>query len=132
MCKTKPGAFPEYHTSKDDLNYVKNDELIRSATLLQGFIERLERDSERTFPLCHFSGEPFLSKRDLYPTESTGTIDNLDLSLQRMLHFLAFADGNHSIADVAAACGLEEPDALALWTHLVTLDLVEDSPHLPR
>jgi aminopeptidase-like protein len=132
FCKTKPGEFPEYHTSRDDLEYVSARDLIASYTLLTHLIDRLESASERIFPLSHFVGEPFLSKRSLYPTESTGTINDFEESLQLMLNFLAYSDGDHAVADIAVQCGVSEDVALDMWRHLLTLDLVADAPGLPR
>lgn len=65
ICKDKYYEYEEYHTSMDNLNFVRADYLVESLKLYLLAIEKLEIDSTYNSlnPYC----EPMLGKRNLYP-----------------------------------------------------------------
>jgi aminopeptidase-like protein len=62
------GTFPEYHTSADNLNFIRPEQLAESLTVCTAIADVLEnnRRYRNLNPFC----EPQLGKRDLY--RSTG------------------------------------------------------------
>jgi aminopeptidase-like protein len=91
------GRYPEYHTSLDDLNFISAEGLTKSLVIYLRIIQVLEMAR----PLVNLSpyGEPQLGKRSLYPT--LGTAKGRDVSVDRMMHLLAFADDQHDVVSIA-------------------------------
>lgn len=126
--KSKPGTFPEYHTSLDNLMYLDVRDLLRSLELLQGIIALIEHPNERVFPVSSVAGEPFLSNRGLYPTVSTGQYADFDCELRRLLDVLAYCSGDLCVADIATQCGLEPDEVMQSVKMLRALALVDEKP----
>ena len=66
LSRTPHGEYPEYHTSADDLDFVKDEELLDAYAALIRIVEVLENDAAYLNLSPH--GEPQLGKRGLYPT----------------------------------------------------------------
>lgn len=92
------GTFPEYHTSLDNLDFVRPGALDESFGVLCAILDRLEAD--RTYRRVDGRGEPHLGRRGLYRAiagqKEAGGASQLDL-----LWFLNLADGRHSLLDMA-------------------------------
>ncbi|WP_198652230.1 DUF4910 domain-containing protein [Nocardioides allogilvus] len=102
LTRTPHGEYPEYHTSADDLGYVKDDELLGAYAALTEIIDVLERDA--TYLNLSPYGEPQLGKRGLYP--DTGGQAATD-AMMAILWALACSDGQTSLLDVAQRAGLD-------------------------
>ena len=63
--KDKYYEFKEYHTSKDNLNFVKSENIFQSLIIYQKLIEKLEK--QIIFQSKITKGEVMLSKYNLYP-----------------------------------------------------------------
>jgi aminopeptidase-like protein len=100
LSRTPHGEYPEYHTSADDLSFVKPPELAESYLAVLEILDVLEND-ERYENLSPY-GEPQLGKRGLYPT--TGGKQATD-AVMAMLWVLAYSDGATSLLDIAAIAG---------------------------
>ncbi|NOU49221.1 DUF4910 domain-containing protein [Pseudoalteromonas sp. JBTF-M23] len=95
IMRTKYGAYPEYHTSLDDLNLVTPTGLQGGFEVLQKSIEVLEMDDLLcTSVYC----EPQMGKRGLYPTLSTKTSGT---HVRDMMNFIAYCDGFLSNLEIA-------------------------------
>ena len=95
LMRTKYGAYPEYHTSFDDLTVVTPAGLQGGLDLVRECIEVLEvNDYYETTVL----GEPQLGRRGLYHAIHARTV--ADIILLRT-NVLAYADGYHSVLDMA-------------------------------
>jgi aminopeptidase-like protein len=92
------GTFPEYHTSADNLDFVKPEALGQSYAILETLFDLLE--SNRIYKRIDGRGEPQLGRRGLYRAiagqREAGGATQTDL-----LWFLNLADGNHSLLDMA-------------------------------
>ena len=90
------GEYPEYHTSADNLDFVKPDSLGKAFVVLRDILHILENDE--TFlnqnPYC----EPQLGKRGLY--------DSIGGNELAMLWVLNLSDGSHSLLDIAERSSL--------------------------
>lgn len=95
------GTFPEYHTSADNLDFIRPESLAGSLRLCANVVDILENN--RTYVNESPFGEPQLGRRNLYRTvggESVGP------DIQACLWVLNFSDGEHSLLDIARRSGL--------------------------
>ena len=95
LTRGRPGEFPEYHTSADNLDLVRPEALADSVEKCRVVIEILEQ--ERVFLNQNPKGEPQLGRRGLFKTHSN------QLAL---LWVLNLSDGEHSLLDIAEISGL--------------------------
>jgi aminopeptidase-like protein len=101
--RSSHGEFPEYHTSADDLSFVRPECLADSFFKCWTALRNLEQNRIylNRSPKC----EPQLGKRGLYG--QIGGQADAKLRELAMLWVLNLADGNHSLLDVAERSGLE-------------------------
>ncbi|MGH7380666.1 MAG: DUF4910 domain-containing protein [Candidatus Methylomirabilales bacterium] len=103
LSRTPYGRYPEYHTSADDLSFVKPEYLADSFQKCLSVINVLENN--RTYANQQPKCEPQLGKRGLY--RSIGGSGDGATAQMAMLWVLNFSDGNHSLLDIAERAGLE-------------------------
>lgn len=98
------GTFPEYHTSADNLDFIRPAQLAKSLRVCAGIFDVLEnnRRYRNLNPYC----EPQLGKRNLY--RSTGG-ENIGAEINARLWVLNFSDGKHSLLDIAERSRLPFP-----------------------
>jgi len=89
--RTPFGTYPEYHTSDDNLEFVKPGSLTESAGILQEILFVMEND--HTFLNLNPKCEPQLGRRGLYDQRGAG--------IMPMLWCLNLSDGEHSLFDIA-------------------------------
>jgi len=94
------GTFPEYHTSADNLDFIKPDKLAGSLRVCAAIVDILEdnRSYCRQNPYC----EPQLGRRGLYRATGGGSIGN---EISARLWTLNLSDGEHSLLDIAERSG---------------------------
>ena len=80
IMRTKYGVYPEYHTSDDNFKVVTKKGLTDSFRLIKDIIEKFDKE---IIPISTFKCEPFLSKRKLYPTISTGKVFKFNQKIVR-------------------------------------------------
>jgi aminopeptidase-like protein len=102
LMRTPHGEFPEYHTSADNLQFVKPEYLANSFSTCLSILDILENDKKylNQNPKC----EPQLGKRGLY-SQIGGQKDG-KLQELAMLWVLNLSDGKHSLLDVAERSNL--------------------------
>ena len=100
--RTPHGEYPEYHSSADNLNFVKSDSLARSYALCLEVFELLE--ANRTYVNQNPKCEPQLGRRGLYRAIA-GQQDKQSKELA-LLWVLNASDGQHSLLDIAERGGL--------------------------
>lgn len=118
LMRTKYGSYPEYHTHLDDLTVVTPTGLQGGLDLVRDCIRELEQAEYFTSTVL---GEPQLGRRGLYHTMHARTV--ADEVLLRT-HVLAYADGRHSITDIAEMCGVDEGAIRTLTDELVEHGLI--------
>jgi aminopeptidase-like protein len=99
LMRGKWESYPEYHTSADNLDFLKEDRLDASLRLLCGMAEAIELGEERWKSLSP-KGEPQLGPRGLY--HDTEAYDRMTL-----LWVLNLADGRHTLLDMAERAGVK-------------------------
>jgi aminopeptidase-like protein len=95
------GTFPEYHTSADDLEFIRPAQLAASLRVCAALLDVLEgnRRYKSLNPFC----EPQLGKRNLYRSSGGEAIGE---EINARLWVLNFSDGQHSLLDIAERSGL--------------------------
>jgi aminopeptidase-like protein len=101
LMRGRHGQFPEYHTSADDLAFVRPARLVEAYDVLHRVLSVLDRD--RTFRNLVPHGEPQLGSRGLY--RALGGTDILDAQLA-MLWVLNQSDGTASLLDIVERSAL--------------------------
>ncbi|HED0575919.1 TPA: DUF4910 domain-containing protein [Campylobacter jejuni] len=92
VCRTRYSEYEQYHTSKDDLNFISKKGLMGGLQSMQEMILNLEINAVyKNTIVC----EPNLGKRGLYHTLST--VNDIPLAC----NFLAYCDGENDIIDIA-------------------------------
>jgi aminopeptidase-like protein len=101
LMRTPHGAYPEYHTSADDLGFVRAEALHESLRLVLEVIDTLE--ANRAYVSQNPKCEPQLGRRGLYAPAGGGDPRADQLALLWMLNL---ADGRHSLFDIAERAGM--------------------------
>jgi aminopeptidase-like protein len=98
------GLFPEYHTSADNLDFIKPAQLAESLRVCAAALDVLE--GNRTYrnlnPFC----EPQLGRRNLYGSTGGASVGT---EVNARLWVLNLSDGEHSLLDIAERSGLPFP-----------------------
>lgn len=95
------GKFPEYHTSADNLDFIRPQQLARSLRVCAAIVDVLEtnRRYRNLSPFC----EPQLGRRNLYHSVG-GHAPGTEVSAR--LWVLNLSDEDHSLLDIAERSGL--------------------------
>ena len=103
LMRTPHGRYPEYHTSADNLEFIRPEYLADSFFLYLSVINILENNKKylNLNPKC----EPQLGKRGLYGGLGGQKISTNDQ--MAMLWVLNLSDGHHTLLDIADRSGLE-------------------------
>jgi aminopeptidase-like protein len=97
--RTPHGHYPEYHTSADNLDFVRPQYL--ADTLLQSLAVITVLENNNTYVNQNPKGEPQLGRRGLYRGYPHGGVDDLAL-----LWILNMSDGSHDLLDIAERSGM--------------------------
>lgn len=99
--KSRYYDYTYYHTSLDNLDFVKPEYINEALNIYLKVINKLDKDITyvREEPHC----EIMLSKRGLYPQTGGGLLPGVASSdeLDTILWLLFYCDGRHSLADIA-------------------------------
>src|SRR5918994_4789251 len=95
------GAYSQFHTSADNLDFVRPETLAESLDMYLRVLDVLEND--RTYVNLQPRGEPQLGKRGLYP--SIGA-QGVSAELMGRLWVLNLSDGRNTLLDVAERANL--------------------------
>jgi len=101
--RTPHGTFPEYHTSADNLEFVRPFALAQSLAMCRKIFSLLENNKtyQNQNPKC----EPQLGKRGLY--RAIGGLADAGAREMAMLWVLNLSDGFHSLLDIAERSELD-------------------------
>jgi aminopeptidase-like protein len=121
LTRSPESGFAEYHTSADDLDLVRPEQLEESLALLLAVVDVLEHD--RTVvsrnPMC----EPRLGPRGLHPSVGGAAAGAAQLA---RLWVLNLADGAHTLLDMAERAGLPFAAIRTAADELRRVDLLEE------
>lgn len=102
LMRTPHGEFPEYHTSADNLEFIKPEALSDSLSKLESIIYMIENNRKylNLNPKC----EPNLGKRGLY--KLTGGKTQYEVDQMAILWVLNLSDGKHTLLDISNRANL--------------------------
>ena len=108
IMRSKYGTYKQYHTSKDDFNFVTLKGLQGGFNIIRKAVEillrkklnlpqkkKLSKDYPKSLVLC----EPQMSKRNLYP--SLGIKNARSKKVKNIMNFLQYADGTNSLKKIS-------------------------------
>jgi aminopeptidase-like protein len=99
--RTPNGKYPQYHSSADDLSFVKPESLAGSLDRLMSIMRILEKN--RVYANLNPKCEPQLGRRGLYRLMGGSSGSELEESI---LWVLNQSDGTHSLLDIAESSKL--------------------------
>jgi len=122
--KDKYYDFKEYHSSADNLQFVKGENIFKSLTIYQKVIEKIEK--QIIYKSIKTKCEPMLSKYNLYPKLGGHILpNNKRLSdLDIILWLLFLSDGKKTTLQVAQRLNLNENKVLNVYKKLEEKKLV--------
>jgi aminopeptidase-like protein len=103
LMRTPHGKYPQYHTSADNLEFIRSECLSDSFFLYLSVINLLENNG--TFLNLNPKCEPQLGKRGLY--QAVGGQHDKKLRELAMLWVLNHSDGNHTLLDISDRSGID-------------------------
>ncbi len=118
IMRTKYAAYPEYHTSADNLSIISNEGLNGALDIYKDIIILLENNFKYEVQcLC----EPQLGKRGLYPTESyKGSAQHV----REMMNFIAYSDGKIDLIEQAEKIGTYGISLIPIIEKLIKYNLL--------
>jgi len=124
LTRTPHGRYPEYHTSADNLDFVRPEYLADSFSKYLAVLDVLEHNKKylNQNPKC----EPQLGKRGLYRAIG-GQTDSRSDQLA-MLWILNLSDGDYTLLDIAERAGLEFDSVKRIVDVLLQHDLLKECP----
>ena len=117
--RSKFGNFKEYHTSLDNFSFITSKGLRESFNILKKAIIILMK---KKYPITTTTCEPFMSKRNLYPTISKK--DNSYAS-ENMLNFLQYSDGRNDLKKISKLIKLSLKETISCSRNLLKLKLIK-------
>jgi len=120
--RTPHGQYPEYHTSADNLEFVRPENLEETLDAIAEILTIVDHDSRwlNRNPKC----EPQLGRRGLYRTTGGSELGDADLA---RLWTLNFSDGQHGLLDIAERSGLPFSAIATAAAELSQADLLAPS-----
>ena len=120
IMRSKYGAYPEYHTSLDDLSLISPAGLSGGICAIAKAILAIETNGRYRATVL---GEPQLGRRGLYPT--LGTRDG-NLVVRRLMGVLAYSDGKHDLLAIADLMGVPVWELSEVAQQLLAHELLAD------
>ena len=114
LSRTPYGEYDEYHSSADNLDFVRPEKLGDSFTAITEIFQLLEGNSicQNLNPMC----EPQLGRRGVY--------NGIGRDQHAILWVLSLSDGKHSLLDIAERSGIEFQSIRSAAEVLKKLDLL--------
>lgn len=120
LSRTEHGTYPQYHTSDDDLSFVRADALAETVDVLLDIADAIDANDvyRNTKPF----GEPRLGPRGLYPSMGGPAAEEAQLAL---LWVLNASDGTADLLEVARRSGIRFAALAAAAAALRQTDLLQ-------
>jgi aminopeptidase-like protein len=120
LTRTPNGAYPEYHTSADNMDLITPSAMADSLAAYRAIFALIENNNvyQSNFPYC----EPQLGKRGLYRT--TGGHGNPEQRQLAILWVLNQANGQHDLLDIAERSGLQFEIIASVAAELAAADVI--------
>lgn len=120
--RTPHGKYPEYHSSADNLDFIKPDSLSQSYARCVEVLDLLE--GNRTFMNQNPKCEPQLGRRGLY--RSIAGQQDKQMQELALLWVLNWSDGHHSLLDIADRADVPFPNIRSAAKALLEVGLLKE------
>lgn len=120
LTRSPNGTYPEYHSSADNVEFVREASLAESVVAITGLLELL--DANRTYRNLSPKGEPRLGTRGLYGNVGGTTPGNWQSAL---LWVLNQSDGTRDLLSIAERSGLRFDEIAKAASALAAAQLLE-------
>jgi len=121
LSRTPFGSYPQYHTSADNLDFVRPEALGDSFSKVLAILQLLEQNE--TYQSLNPKCEPQLGKRGLYDSIGAGEL--------AMLWVLNQSDGRHALLDIAERSGIGFASIAKAADRLASHGLLQKLPGAP-
>ena len=121
IMRSKYGAYPEYHTSLDDLSLISPAGLSGAIAAITKAILAIEVNGRYRATVL---GEPQLGRRGLYP--SLGAARDGHQAARRLADLLAYCDGQHDLLAIADLLGVPVWELSDVARQLLAHELLAD------
>tara|TARA_A100001011_G_C14307851_1_gene844059 strand:- start:1848 stop:3188 length:1341 start_codon:yes stop_codon:yes gene_type:complete len=139
MMRSKYNTYKEYHTSKDNFDFVNSEGLKKSFKIHKYVLNKLLNMNEKKIYLGKIKNyvpkknnpisikicEPNLGKRGLYHLVGTPTNQTLETSVANILDFLQYSDGSNQIKQISKYINLNFKKTNELYYFLKKKNLVK-------
>jgi aminopeptidase-like protein len=122
--RARYASYPQYHTSDDDLAFVRPAQLDAALAAVLQIVDILERDAVCVNMKPH--GEPQLGKRGLYG--ALGGAGDAQAFQMALLWVLNQSDGTRSLLDIATRANMPFATIRAAADALLKTDLLREEP----
>ena len=121
ISRTPHAEYPEYHTSADNLDFVKEDKMVESLEIVLHIISTIENNA--IYLNLKPKGEPQLGKRGLFRGISgQSNMKNYQMAL---LWVLNQSDGYHSLLDISNKSGIDFDEIKFAANALENMNLIK-------
>ena len=118
FCRSRFHTFKEYHTDKDNLNYISAKGLNNSFEVFKNIIDALENKS--FYPKNKFLCEPNLGKRGLMSTVGK----RFFFKNKTLKNFLVYSDGKKNLFEISNLININIKECLEICKILQTNKLI--------
>lgn len=122
ISKDKYYEYPYYHTSLDDLNYVKGSNIFKSFLIYRSLINKIENLTFYKNNVLY--GEPMLSKRNLYPKLGGHILPKNIKNTNLLLWILFYSDGLTSTYEISKKTKYNQKEIEKISENLKKLKLL--------
>ena len=120
LTRTPYQEFKEYHTSADNLQFIKISNINNMATIYNKVILEYEKYSK--YKITTVGGEPFLGKYNLYRSISVPGHSDSDILRNWVIHY---CDGNKNVKDISKILNISEKVVDEIVNILLKFKIVE-------
>lgn len=123
--KDKYYDYKQYHTSLDNLNFVKDKQIFETLLVYKKIINELEQ--QKIFRLKNSYCEPMLSKHNLYPETGGALLPSLKKKNQidKILWILFKTNGKNTIEEISKELKIKKNEIDDLIFHLEKKKIIE-------
>ena len=139
MMRSKYNTYKEYHTSKDNFDFMNAEGLKKSFKIHKYVLNKLLKMNEKKIylgkiksyvpkknnPISIKTCEPNLGKRGLYHLVGTPTNQTLETSVANILDFLQYSDGSNQIKQIGKYINLNFKKTNELYYFLKKKNIIK-------
>lgn len=121
LMRTPYLMYPEYHTSRDNKDFISFKALSETVNMYARIVEALEWNQCFIGKVQH--GEPHLAKYNVVPDQHEAGFDRM--FKHRLLHMLSYADGSNDLITIAEKRGESIFDFIPVAEQCIKAGLIE-------